>query len=79
MYNQLSEEQRRAVMHGEGPMLVSAGPGSGKTHVLTSRILYLIQERRIPPGQILVITFTREAARSMQSRFLKMTEELYAS
>lgn len=59
-------------------MLVTAGPGSGKTHVLTSRILYLIQERQIPPGQILVITFTREAARSMQSRFFKMTEEISA-
>lgn len=56
-------------------MLVTAGPGSGKTHVLTSRILYLIQERQIPPGQILVITFTREAARSMQNRFFKMTEK----
>ncbi len=41
----LSEEQRRAVTHGAGPMLVTAGPGSGKTHVLTSRILYLVQER----------------------------------
>lgn len=56
-------------------MLVTAGPGSGKTHVLTSRILYLIQEQRIPPGQILVITFTREAARSMQKRFYEMTEK----
>lgn len=72
IYRQLSAEQRRAVMHGEGPILVTAGPGSGKTHVLTSRILYLIQERQIPPGQILVITFTREAARSMQSRFFSM-------
>lgn len=76
IYTKLSAEQRRAVMHGEGPMLVTAGPGSGKTHVLTSRILYLVQERQIPPGQILVITFTREAARSMQSRFFEMTEKL---
>lgn len=56
-------------------MLVTAGPGSGKTHVLTSRILYLIRERQIPPGQILVITFTREAAAAMRSRYLKMTEK----
>lgn len=56
-------------------MLVTAGPGSGKTHVLTSRILYLIRERQIPPGQILVITFTREAARTMQNRFFEMTEK----
>jgi len=79
IYRQLSEEQRRAVTHGEGPMLVTAGPGSGKTHVLTSRILYLIQERLIPPGQILVITFTREAARSMQSRYLEMAERFRIS
>ncbi len=75
IYDRLSEKQRRAVMHGEGPMLVTAGPGSGKTHVLTSRILYLIQERQISPGQILVITFTKEAARSMQSRYLEMAEK----
>ena len=79
MYNRLSEEQRRAVMHREGAMLVTAGPGSGKTHVLTSRILYLIQERRIPPDQILVITFTREAAGSMKNRYLEMTEKFRVS
>ncbi len=61
-------------MHGEGPILVTAGPGSGKTHVLTSRILYLIQEKQIPPDRILVITFTREAARAMQSRFFSLRE-----
>lgn len=72
IFEQLSTDQRRAVMHGEGPILVTAGPGSGKTHVLTSRILYLIRERQIPPDTILVITFTREAAGSMQSRFLSM-------
>lgn len=70
----LSADQRRAATHGEGPMLVTAGPGSGKTTVLTSRILYLVQERQIPPSQILVITFTREAARAMQSRYLNMAE-----
>lgn len=75
IYNRLSEKQRAAVTHGEGPMLVTAGPGSGKTHVLTSRILYLIQERQVLPGQILVITFTREAAGSMQSRYLEMGEK----
>lgn len=56
-------------------MLVTAGPGSGKTTVLTSRVLYLVQERQIPPSQILVITFTREAARSMQGRYLSMAEK----
>lgn len=75
IYTQLSIEQQKAVMHGEGPILVTAGPGSGKTHVLTSRILYLIQERQIPPGKILVITFTKEAARSMQSRFFDLIQK----
>lgn len=75
----LSAAQRRAVTHGEGPMLVTAGPGSGKTHVLTSRILYLTQHRHVPPGQILVITFTREAARTMQCRYFQMAEELRVS
>ncbi len=60
-------------------MLVTAGPGSGKTHVLTSRILYLVQERLVPPGQILVITFTREAARSMQRRYLEISEKFLYS
>lgn len=78
IYSRLSGEQRRAVMHGEGPMLVTAGPGSGKTHVLTSRILYLIQEKQIPPDQILVITFTREAARTMQSRYFQLSEKFPA-
>lgn len=75
LYNRLSEQQRMAVMHGEGPMLVTAGPGSGKTHVLTSRILYLTQNRQIAPDRILVITFTREAARSMQTRYMEVAEK----
>lgn len=65
----LNDAQREAVMHGEGPALVIAGPGSGKTHVITQRIRYLIEEQRVPPDRILVITFTKEAAVSMQQRF----------
>lgn len=61
-------------MHGEGSMLVTAGPGSGKTLVLTGRILYLTRERQIPPGRILVITFTRESARTMQNRYYEMAD-----
>ena len=57
-------------------MLVTAGPGSGKTFVLTGRILYLIGKRYIPPGKILVITFTREAAGSMQARFYQMSKRM---
>ncbi len=58
-------------MHGEGPMLVLAGPGSGKTTVIVNRILYLIQEHQIPPENILVVTFTKDAALSMQNRFIQ--------
>lgn len=60
--------QGRAIHHGAGPMLVLAGPGSGKTHVITHRIRYLISECRIPPNEILVITFTKAAALEMQAR-----------
>ena len=62
-------------MHGEGPALVAAGPGSGKTTVITRRLLYLIQERKVPPQNILVITFTKEAAKAMQSRFTSQLQE----
>lgn len=62
------EGQSKAIHHGDGPMLVLAGPGSGKTHVITHRIRYLISERRIPPNEILVITFTKAAALEMQAR-----------
>ena len=71
----LNDEQREAVLHGEGPALVAAGPGSGKTTVITRRLLYLIQERKIPPQKILVITFTKEAAKSMQERFIRQLDE----
>ena len=71
----LNEAQREAVLHGEGPALVAAGPGSGKTTVITRRLLYLIQECKIPPQNILVITFTKEAAKSMQNRFVSLLQE----
>lgn len=59
-------------MHGAGPMMVLAGPGSGKTFVLTRRIVHLINGHHIPPSEILVITFTRAAAAEMQKRFLTL-------
>ncbi len=62
------EGQSTAICHGTGPMLVLAGPGSGKTYVITHRIKYLISECHIPPNEILVITFTKAAALEMQTR-----------
>lgn len=71
----VNEAQSKAIIHGEGPMLVLAGPGSGKTLVITQRIKYLIEEHQVRPEQILVITFTKAAALEMQKRFLAMSEE----
>lgn len=61
--------QREAIRHGSGPALVLAGPGSGKTTVLTKRLQYLIGTLHIPPEKILVVTFTKAAAAEMQQRF----------
>lgn len=69
----LNPSQRQAVTHGEGPALVLAGPGSGKTTVIVKRIFYLIRQQHIPPEEILVVTFTKDAAQSMQQRFLSQT------
>lgn len=72
-------EQQRAITHGAGPMMVLAGPGSGKTFVLTRRIAHLINEHHVPPSEILVITFTRAAAAEMQKRFLSLCEGTHPS
>ena len=70
-----SKEQERAVKHVKGPCMVIAGPGSGKTAVITGRIKYLIESAGVSPADILVITFTRAAANEMEQRFKAMTRD----
>ena len=70
--NNLNKAQKEAVLHLEGPLLIVAGAGSGKTKVLTSRIAHIIKEKRAFPNQILSVTFTNKAAKEMQTRVSKM-------
>ena len=70
----LNKNQKEAIINLEGPCLIVAGAGSGKTKVLTSRVVHIIKEKKAWPNQILCVTFTNKAAREMQNRiasFLK--------
>ena len=70
--NNLNKAQKEAVLHLNGPLLIVAGAGSGKTKVLTSRIAHIIREKKAFPNQILSVTFTNKAAKEMQTRVSKM-------
>ena len=70
-----NEAQTKAICHKNGPAMVLAGPGSGKTLVITRRVEYLIKKYGVRPEQILVITFTKAAAKEMRERFARITKE----
>jgi len=67
-----NNEQREAICHKDGPMMVLAGPGAGKTFVITNRVKYLIEECKVEPEKILVVTFSKAAAVEMRDRFIGM-------
>ena len=71
----LNKEQKEAVLNTEGPNLIVAGAGSGKTRVLTTRLIHIINKKKAWPNQILCVTFTNKAAKEMQNRVMTHIKE----
>ena len=71
----LNKNQKEAIIGLDGPCLIVAGAGSGKTKVLTSRVVHIIKEKKAWPNQILCVTFTNKAAKEMQNRVLNLLNE----
>ncbi|MFA6908638.1 MAG: UvrD-helicase domain-containing protein, partial [Patescibacteria group bacterium] len=68
IFNNLNPEQKKAITYGDGPLLIVAGAGTGKTTVITQRVAWLIGEKKVPPDNILAVTFTDKASSELEER-----------